>query len=134
MDEAMRITRTIDTDLGADELHELLTTGWDRWLVDEADVEVRPGGGGTVVDDGVERAVQVTHVGPGGVTFTWWPQDRPDAMSTVELVVLPAPYGSPGSTLRVTETRALASTAPAATARWDVRLLLLLVACTPAHV
>jgi len=127
MSEATRITRTVDTDLDTAELQELVTAGWDRWLVDEADVEVRPGGSGTVVDDGVERSVLVSHVGPSGVTFTWWPQDRPDAMSTVELVVLPSPRGS---TLHVTETRASASVAT----RWDVRLLLLLVACAPAHV
>src|SRR4051794_27506276 len=122
MTPATRITRTVDTDLDAEQLWDLVADGdaWARWMVDQADVEVRPGGAGTVVDDGVERAVRIDRLGDREVAFTWWPQDRPDLVSTVELVVLPA---AGGSRLHVTEISARATTA--APAAWDVRLMLL---------
>jgi hypothetical protein len=89
-------------------------------MVDAADVDVTPGADGTVVDDGVERAVRIDRVGDDHrVGFTWWPHDRPDQVSAVELVVLPA---STGSRLRVTETYARAA---AGSIAWDVRLMLL---------
>jgi hypothetical protein len=143
MSDATRITRTVDTELGTDELWALVSDGgaWARWMVDEADVDVTPGAGGTVVDDGVERDVRIDRLDADAVRFTWWPQDRPELVSSVELRVLPA---AGGSTLRVTETYLSASTAAGASAsatvatasavRWDVRLVLLLVACTPALV
>ena len=91
-------------------------------MVDDADVTVEPGAGGTVVDDGVERTVRIDRRDEGGdgarVAFTWWPDDRPDLVSAVELVVLPA---ASGSRLVVTETFASARAATAALA-WDVRL------------
>ena len=127
MSEATRVTRTVDTDLAPDELWRLVTDGasWATWMVDAAEVTVAPGAGGTVVDDGVRRAVRVDHLDDGTddrrLGFTWWPADRPDLVSAVELVVLPA---ATGSRLRVTETSATASAAPAPFA-WDVRLLLL---------
>jgi len=131
MSEPTRVSRTIDTDLDAAELWSLVADGqaWARWLVDESDVDVTPGAQGTVVDDGVERHVRIEHRDdrPDGdaarVAFTWWPDDRPDLSSAVELVVLPT---SQGSRLLVTETFAAArASATAGTLRWDVRLLLL---------
>ncbi len=127
MSDATRVTRTVDTDLAPDELWDLVTdgSGWATWMVDAAEVTVAPGAGGTVVDDGVERAVRIDRLDDGNadrtVGFTWWPQDRPDLVSAVELVVLPA---TNGSRLRVTETYASARAAVAPYA-WDVRLLLL---------
>jgi hypothetical protein len=123
MSDATRITRTIDTDLGADELWHRVAEGeaWVGWMVDEADVSVAPGEGGTVVDDGIARDVGIDRLGERDLAFRWWPHDRPDLVSTVELVVLPTVGGS---RLRVTETFLSASvTRPAA---WDVRLMLLL--------
>ena len=143
MSEATRITRTVETDLQPDDLWALLSEGdaWATWMVDEADVDVRPGAGGTVVDDGVERTVRIDRLDTDGdacrVGFTWWPDDRPDLASTVELVVLPA---ATGSRLRVVETYASTSTASALTTAiaaphaWDVRLMLLVAQALAVYV
>lgn len=123
--DVTRIRRTVETELAPDELWHLARDGdeWATWMVDEADVTVAPGAGGSVVDDGVTFTVRIDVVDDDGddqrVGFTWWPEDRPDLASAVELVVLPAPTGS---RLLITETQACA--APARTT-WDVRLLLL---------
>src|SRR5262245_61486348 len=131
MTQGARITRTVDTDLDPDHLWDLVADGdgWARWMVDESAVDVTPGGAGTVVDDGVERAVRIDRLGERDLTFTWWPQDRPELVSAVELVVLPA---AGGSRLHVTETylSARASVAPAA---WDVRLMLLVAQALAVH-
>jgi hypothetical protein len=91
-------------------------------MVDEADVTVEPGAGGRVVDDGIGRTVHIDRLDEDGdarrIGFTWWPEDRPDLVSAVELVVLPAPSGS---RLRIHETYASTATA------WDVRVVLLAV-------
>ena len=110
--EPTRVSRTIDTDLSTEELWALLADGeaWATWMVDESDVTVAPGGEGRVVDDGVERRVRIDRLDDGRdgdgarVGFTWWPDDRPDLVSAVELVVLPA---ATGSRLRVTETEGI---------------------------
>jgi hypothetical protein len=128
MSEATRVTRTVDTDLAPGDLWSLLVDGdaWASWLVDEADVTVAPGAGGTVVDDGVSRAVRIDRLAEDGerrqMGFTWWPEDRPDLVSAVELVVLPA---TAGSRLHVVETFAAAATARATPLAWDVRSMLL---------
>src|SRR5690349_16425755 len=103
MSDATRVSRTVDTDLAPDELWDLVTdgAGWATWMVDDADLDVEPGARGTVVDDGVARTVHIDRRDDDGDTgtdrrvgFTWWPQDRPDLVSAVELVVLPATGGS----------------------------------------
>jgi|SRR5215208_911109 len=131
MSQGTRITRTIDTDLEVDELWALVADdeGWARWMVDEAHVEVAPGSAGTVVDDGVQRAVRVDELDDHRVAFTWWPEARPELVSAVELVVLPA---TGGSQLRVTEISLSASTVPAVA--WDVRLMLLVAQALAAFV
>ncbi len=106
-DDRVRITRTVDTDLPPDELWSLVgdSEAWASWMVDDADVDL-DAGGGTVLDDGVQRDVRIDDVDPAGrVVFTWWPHEQPGEMSTVELVVLPA---AAGSSLRITETYAAA--------------------------
>jgi hypothetical protein len=136
--EPTRVSRTIDTELSTEELWALLADGeaWATWMVDESDVTVAPGGEGRVVDDGVERRVRIDHLDDGQdgdaarVGFTWWPDDRPDLVSAVELVVLPA---ATGSRLRVTETFAAASTTVAPLA-WDVRLMLLVAQALAVYV
>lgn len=138
MSEPTRVRRTIDTGLSATELWELVADGdaWARWMVDESDVTVAPGADGTVVDDGVTRHVHIDHLDddPDGarVGFTWWPDDRPDLTSSVELVVLPAPQGS---RLLVTETFATAHAgATASPLAWDVRLMLLVARALAVYV
>ena len=118
-----RITRTVETDLDVEDLWSLVADGaaWAEWMVDGADIEVDPGSRGTVVDDGVAREVRIDRVEPSrSVSFTWWPQTRPDQTSAVELVVVPA---RTGSRLHVTETYGAVATASAI--RWDVRAMLL---------
>jgi Activator of Hsp90 ATPase homolog 1-like protein len=132
MSEGTRITRTVDTDLDTDELWGLIADGeaWAHWMVDESHVEVAPGGAGTVVDDGVERAVRIDRLDDHRLGFTWWPRDHPELVSAVELVVLPA---AGGSRLHVTETYRSAS-AVVASAAWDVRLMLLVAQALAVHV
>src|SRR4051794_30327239 len=123
MSEGPRITRTVDTDLDADELWGLVADGaaWADWMVDESHVDVAPGAAGTVVDDGIERTVRIDHLDGHRLRFTWWPHDQPGLVSAVELVVLPA---AGGARLHVAETY-LSASATAAPAAWDVRLMLL---------
>jgi uncharacterized protein YndB with AHSA1/START domain len=122
MSDGTRITRTVETDLEVDELWSLVADGdgWARWMVDEAAVEVAPGSAGTVVDDGVARSVRIDELDEHRVAFTWWPDARPELVSAVELVVLPAVGGSQ---LRVTEISMSAGTVSASA--WDVRMMLL---------
>ena len=131
MSEGTRITRTVDTDLDVDELWSLVADGdgWASWMVDEADVEVAPGSAGTVVDDGVARTVRIDELDEHRLTFTWWPEARPELVSAVELVVLPAVNGSQ---LHVTET-ALSASAMRPIA-WDVRLMLLVAQALAVYV
>ena len=135
MSEATRVQRTVDTDLAPTDLWALVSDGdrWAAWMVDESDVDVVPGAGGRVVDDGIGRTVRIDRLDDDGtsrrVGFTWWPDDRPDLASAVELVVLPA---AGGSRLHVTETQASASTAVAG--GWDVRLMLLVAQALAVHV
>ena len=131
MSEGTRITRTVETDLEVDELWSLVADGdgWARWMVDEADVEVAPGSGGSVVDDGVERSVRIDELTDHRVAFTWWPDDRPELVSAVELVVVPAVGGSQ---LRVTEISMSASAVPEAV--WDVRMMLLVAQALAVYV
>lgn len=123
----VRISRTVETELAADQLWELVGDGdaWTSWMVDEADVDIEPGADGTVIDDGVRRNVRIDTVDRSErVVFTWWPHDRPEASSTVELVVVPA---SPGSVLRIIETYGSAMAGGPAVTDWHVRALLLAV-------
>ena len=131
MSEGTRITRTVDTDLDVDELWTKVADGeaWAGWMVDEADVDVAPGSAGTVVDDGVTRRVRIDELDDHRVAFTWWPEARPELVSAVELVVLPAVGGSQ---LRVTEISLSASALP--TAAWDVRIMLLVAQALAVHV
>jgi uncharacterized protein YndB with AHSA1/START domain len=98
------VERSIDLDVSAEELWELVTepSELEGWLGEEVDIDVRPGGLGRVVDHGVERRVVVEQVDDGRrFSYVWWPEGSPGEVSRVELVVLPA---ATGSRLVVTET------------------------------
>lgn len=117
------VTREIDVDLPADELWELIADGerWSDWLVDEAAIEVSPGSGGTVVDGGEERTVGISSVRPDdGLRFAWWPTDRPDLASSVELTVVETPSRA---VLRIVEVFPPVMSVAAADAAiaWEVR-------------
>jgi uncharacterized protein YndB with AHSA1/START domain len=104
------LTRQIDLDAPAEQVWPLLAgpEGWVLWLADDADVEIRPGGRGRVVDDGVARSVEIDTVEPERrVSFRWWPEDDESDQSHVELVLVPGADADPAerSTVTVTETR-----------------------------
>ena len=49
----------------------------ERWLADAGSVDLRPGGSGRLVDDGVARRVEVETVDEGArVVFRWWDEDH----------------------------------------------------------
>jgi uncharacterized protein YndB with AHSA1/START domain len=118
-----------DLDLPADEAWRLIGTaeGWREWLVDEAEVDVREGGGGEVVDDGVRRAVRIETVQQGArITFVWSADDGDVARVTLQLELTDGGR----RVLRITE-QPLAACAEcplrlaARDVRWDLRECLL---------
>lgn len=128
MEQPTVVTRTVDLEMSPEDLWALVGDGdrWSDWMVDESAVEVAPGSDGRVHDDGVDRGVRITEVVEGErVLFDWWPADRPDSVSTVELEVVPR---DSGAVLHIAETfppaRHLAlvmASASTASVAWDVR-------------
>lgn len=104
MDAPLTIEREIDVDMSAAELWDLIATGdgWQQWMVDAASIRVAPGSEGTVVDDGVRRAVRVHEMVQGcSVSFHWSEVGSADDLSLVTLQVVERPDGR--VRLRVTE-------------------------------
>jgi uncharacterized protein YndB with AHSA1/START domain len=107
-----------------------------RWLGAEVDLEPVPGAAGLVVDlDGTTRRLVVERVDHGRrLSWSWWTDDDPTAVSHVEISLEPA---EGGTAVRVVES-GRADVAPQARARaaeaWSHRLLhlesLLLVAAS----
>ena len=132
------ITRQIDLDTPADELWALVSDPdqMATWLGDAVDVDVRPGGAGTVVDDGIVKHVVVEEVRESReLTFTWWEHDD---RSTASRVVFTVDTHESGSRLTISETLhaqapRFSARASTATMRWEVRALALW-ACTVAAV
>jgi uncharacterized protein YndB with AHSA1/START domain len=127
MDDTVEVNRSIELDLEPGEVWDLIGNGerWSRWMVDEADVEVVPGALGHVVDGEESRRVHIDRVEDGErVSFTWWPQDRADAASSVDLHVVPT---TGGTVLEVVERFPARSTASASAlaSRWQLRSLIL---------
>jgi uncharacterized protein YndB with AHSA1/START domain len=105
-DEARaRVDRTVDLDLGAEQVWRLLADDDARteWFGGDTTIDVRPGGGGRVVDpDGTRWRVAVGEVDPGRrLTWRWWPDDGGPA-SDVAFVIEPV---GPVTRLTVTESR-----------------------------
>ena len=133
--EPLTITRRVDLDINADRLWDALTDSSQlaTWLGDAVELDVRQGGTGTVVDDGIVREVRVDRVLQGReLTFTWWEADRPDVASTVTFAVEQLPEGA--SRLAIVETFdpdarggrvAQARAAAGARERWSIRVLCL---------
>lgn len=127
MEQPTVVTRTVELEMSPAELWPLVGDGerWADWLVDASDVDITPDGEGAVRDAGVDRGVRIAEVIEGErVRFDWWPTDRPDSASTVELVVAPR---RGGAVLHIVETfppqrhvAAVMVSASASTA-WDVR-------------
>ena len=126
------VTRTIELDVDAERLWAALTEADElaAWL-GTAELDLRPGGRGTVVDDdGLVRRVEVGAVEPARrLTWRWWPEGEEGEYSAVELAIVPT---EAGTRLVVTETVASAGHAPASacvtarrSAAWAWRLGLL---------
>ena len=146
------VTRTVELEAGVDDVWRAVSTPelLSGWLDGEVEVDVRPGGDGTIIEpDGAVRRLHIDEVEPARrLALHWWPEDGSSPASTVELDLHPTPGGT---RLVVTETLAPhlawaraalqsgshgaraalqsgshgARASAAASARWDVRLLLL---------
>jgi uncharacterized protein YndB with AHSA1/START domain len=125
------ITRAVQLDAAVDDVWEALTTPelLSGWLEGDVDVDVRPGGSGTILEPGgALRRMKVDEVDPARrLALRWWPEDGSGPASTVELDLQPT---DGGTRLVVTETllapSPLAARASAATSLgWDLRFLLL---------
>ncbi len=119
------VSRSLDTDLSPEALlREVLELDW---LGDDVDVDLRPGGLGSLVDDdGVARRLAVEHLDDAGVTFQWWPESG-GPVSEVRLIVTP---DGEGARLTVTEVaRAGHLDASAKGRRWEARLQALADRC-----
>jgi uncharacterized protein YndB with AHSA1/START domain len=135
--EPTTITREIDLDTSVDVLWQAVSDPeqMSAWLGDSVDVDVRPGGTGTVVDDGIVRQVVVDEVsGPRHLAFRWWEQGDESTASRVVFSVGTNADG--GSRLTITETlpdqsSRIVARALAGTRRWEVRAMSLW-ACTMA--
>lgn len=85
-DEA--VDRVVELDVDDAVLWELVGTadGLTRWLADAADVDVAIGAEGEVTDGELVRHVRIDDVDHGrSVGFTWWRDDDPSSLATVEL-------------------------------------------------
>jgi len=131
------ITRQVDLDAPADELWDLVSDPdqMATWLGDSVDVDLRPGGTGTVVDDGIVRHVQIEEVSESRrLSFTWWESGDRSTESRVVFAIGTSDDGR--SRLTITETLPeqsprLSARASAGRMRWEVRVLSLW-ACTVA--
>ncbi|HEY4331785.1 MAG TPA: SRPBCC domain-containing protein, partial [Ilumatobacteraceae bacterium] len=88
--EPVVITRRVQLDLSAADLWERVSraSGLEGWLADRADVDLRPGGSGSMRDGDVTRDMRVTAITPDRrVEFTWWDRDDPSTPSHVTLEV-----------------------------------------------
>ena len=123
-----QVIRRVDLDVDAEELWSLISDPAQlaTWLGDEVDLDVRPGGHGVIVDDGVTYDVEVDEVVEGErVSWRW--SDGEGTASRVELVVEP---DGDAAGLVVTETLlepepvAASPTIATAAVRWEVRAAL----------
>jgi uncharacterized protein YndB with AHSA1/START domain len=127
------VTRHIELELSTDALWEAITDrrALEAWLGDTVEIDLRPGGHGVVVDDGVTRHVTVSTLEPGrGWSFEWSADDEP--ASRVTLAISTTDTGA--TQLTITETMSASTESGGGStcgARWDL-CLFLLWACTVA--
>ncbi len=131
MDDTLSIHRELDLGIGSEELWQAVTdpTVLGDWFGQVVELDLRPGGSGAIVDDdGALRRLVVTRIDDGRTLgFTWWRDDAPGEVSTIELDVVPT---GDGSRLVVRETFAgpldgITASASAAWRSWGTRLLAL---------
>ena len=141
--EPVVLTRDVLLDMPVDDLWRLVADpdGLRLWLGDSVELDLRPGGVGTVRDGGraddggeqvVVRHVRVDRVEPAHeLAFTWWRADVPDTASQGSQVVFQLTTVPGGSHLHITETllgpvppAGMTATAFACATRtaWEVRV------------
>jgi uncharacterized protein YndB with AHSA1/START domain len=127
------VTRHVQLDLTPDALWAAITDRdtLEAWLGERVDVDLRPGGAGVIIDNGVAREVVVQSVEEGrGWTFEWRVEDAP--ASTVSFEIATTDDGD--SVLTITETMEGAGAqaqASVSSLRWEL-CAILLWACTAA--
>ena len=124
------ITREVELDISPEELWGAITDRetLEAWLGERVDVDLRPGGEGVIVDDGITRDVVVRTIEDGrGWSFEWRIDDAP--VSTVSFEISTAGGGSSVLTIRETLHAEAHAHADAGGFRWDL-CALLLWACT----
>ena len=131
------ITRRVELEISPEALWSAITDRetLEAWLGERVDVELRPGGMGVIVDDGITREVIVHSVDEGqGWSFEWRVDEAPVSGVSFEI----ASNDDGASVLTITETLVDGTLAAGARAqaaaggfRWDL-CALLLWACTMA--
>jgi uncharacterized protein YndB with AHSA1/START domain len=126
------VTRHIELEITPDALWAAISDRdtLEAWLGERVDVDLRPGGHGVIVDDGVTRDVVVRTVDEGhGWSFDWSVDEA--LVSTVSFEISTSDGGA--SVLTITETMHLEAQAGGGVSgfRWDL-CALLLWACTAA--
>jgi uncharacterized protein YndB with AHSA1/START domain len=117
------VEREIELDAELDEVWAALSHPEElgRWMADDVELDVVPGGTGRMVEDGRVRRVVVDEIVPEHrLTLRWWDEEGgPSTASQVVLTVLPA---GGGTRLLVRETALLPTARLAAGSRWDIRV------------
>jgi uncharacterized protein YndB with AHSA1/START domain len=135
------VERQIELEASPDEVWQLVCEP-ESWMADAGSVDLRPGGTGRLVDEGVARRVAVESVDEGTrVVFRWWDEDHgEDGASRVEITVRPS-AGPTALAIRETLLLPVARAAvrgPRAWARaglrWEVRLACLAFLRVPVRV
>jgi uncharacterized protein YndB with AHSA1/START domain len=124
------VRREADFDAAVADVWDSLTRPelLEEWLEADVELDVRPGGNGTVRGiDGERRVVRVDDVDEcRRLAFTWWSEDTDEPASSVEFVLTPT---SGGTHLVVTEAPLTARACVGRVAdAWTWRLDLLLLA------
>jgi len=117
------ISRNVELDISVDQLWQLVSDpdGLTEWLGEAVDIDVQPGGAGTITDDGVLKFVHVDRVDAGRrLSFSWWEPDQPQHTAHVVFEVAPAEGGR--SRLSITETLRATAVTSAGASRLDRQL------------
>jgi uncharacterized protein YndB with AHSA1/START domain len=117
------VEREIELDAGLEEVWAALSDPEElgRWIADDVELDIVPGGSGWMVEDGRVRRVVVDEVVPDhGLTLRWW--DEEGGSSTASQVVLTVLPAGGGTRLVVRETALVPAARLAGGSRWDIRV------------
>jgi uncharacterized protein YndB with AHSA1/START domain len=132
--EPVTITRRLDLDTSVEALWDLIADAdhLAAWLGDSVQIDVRPGGSGTVTDADRVRHVLVERVEQHrSLAFTWWDAGDRTSQSRVTFEIESSSDGHSRLTINETFVARSAADVEAARLGWEVRVLSLW-ACTVA--